>query len=171
MFYILTILAIIAIISVSIYLFNEPNYKLVNTVMALIISAMIGGALILCPIGSSYSSYLSIKATYYGVVTQYKDAIDIYEDKAVINVDKISFTDLKYQGYQKEIVDLIKDLRSVVSTYNRVYIKKKTMKNNLMFSWVIIAPDSGMKLLQMTKEADKHKIMLLMPRVEPGERL
>jgi len=33
------------------------------------------------------------------------------------------------------------------------------MKKNSVFSWIIIAPDSGMKLLQMTqsKAVDKNK--------------
>ena len=50
-----------------------------------------------------------------------------------------------------------------------MYIKKKTMKKNLIFSWLIIPPDSGMRLLQMSKEADKGKTMLLIPTIGVGE--
>ena len=38
-----------------------------------------------------------------------------------------------------------------IERYNATYIKKKTMNKNLMLNWLIIAPDSGMKLLQMTQ--------------------
>jgi len=171
MFYVLIILAIIALITITTYFYSRSSFGKEDALVALIISAIIGGLLIILPLVVSYSSYLNIKADYYGVIAQYRDAVDVYEDKAVINVDKISFTDFKYEGYQKEMADLIKDLRGKIACYNSNYIKKKTMKSNLIFSWIIIAPDSGMKLLQMTKEADKHKIMLLMPRVESGEWL
>ena len=151
MLYILIVLTI-ATLGVSVVYFAESEkFRKESAMVAAIVCSMLGAIVIVLPLLFSYSSYLDIKADYYGVITQYKDAIDIYTDKAVINVDKISFTDFKYQGYQEEISSMIKDLRSKVTNYNSIYIKKKTMKKNLIFSWLIVPPDLDMKLLQMTR--------------------
>ena len=166
---VLSTLGIISIIILLTYFGSHSTYRKTNVIGCSIICILAGSALIIGPLSSSYSTYLNIKADYYGVIAQYGNAIDIYTDKAIINIDKISFTDFKYQGYQKEIADLIKDLRYKVVRYNAMYIKKKTMKKNLIFSWLIIPPDSGMRLLQMSKEADKGKTMLLIPTIGVGE--
>ena len=155
MIYILGVLSIISVIILLMYLFCDPKYRKVNMIGVSIICTIMGSALIIAPLSRSYTTYLGIKADYYGVVAQYGNAIDIYADKAIINIDKISFTDFKYQGYQKEMADLIKDLRYKIVRYNARYIKKKTMDKNWIFSWIIIPPDSGMKLLQMVKDKEE----------------
>lgn len=146
---ILVTLFVMALIILLAYLFNCRQD---NVVGCIVLAVIIGIAFIATPMTGSYWSYLDIKADYYGVIAQYEGAINIYENKAIINVAKISLTDFKYQGYQKEMASLIRDLRYKIEKYNALYIKKKTMKENIMFSWLITAPDSGMKLLQMNQE-------------------
>jgi len=153
MFYILIVLAIALSIILVTYFSNEKEkFRKENTIIATIFCIIIGGLFIIIPLAKSYTNYLGIKADYYGVIAQYEAAVDIYADKAIINVDKISFTDFKYEGYQKQMAQMIEALRYKVARYNSMYIKKKTIKKNLIFSWIIISPDSGMKLLQMMKD-------------------
>jgi len=157
MIFIFIILFIMASIILSACLFSKKNNREENIIAYSIIATIIGLALIFMPSAVSYSNYLDIKADYYGVVAQYESAINIYGDKAIIDIDQISFTDFKYEGYQKEMASLIRDLRHKIENYNTTYIKKKTMDNNLMFNWLIVAPDSGMKLLQMTQKNFPNK--------------
>ena len=157
MILIFIMLLIMASIILSAYLFSKRNNRKDNIQGCSIIAAIVGILFILLPSVVSYSNYLDIKADYYGVIAQYESAINVYGDKAIINVNQISFTDFKYEGYQKEMASLIRDLRHKVERYNTTYIKKKTMDNNLMFNWLIVAPDSGMKLLQMTQKNFPNK--------------
>jgi hypothetical protein len=101
------------------------------------------------PAIESYSSYLEMRSTYETVVNQYRDSIDMYEDKVVINVDEESFTDFKYQGYQESISSMIKDLRQVVTKYNKLYVEKNILKDNIFIGALIFEPDKDMKLLKL----------------------
>ena len=157
MIFIFIILFVMALIVLPAYLFSKKNNRRENVTGCSVIAAMIGLSCIIAPLIGSYWNYLDMKADYYGVIAQYESAINVYGDKAIINVDRISFTDFKYEGYQKEMASLIRDLRRKVERYNTTYIKKKTMDNTLMFNWLIIAPDSGMKLLQMTQKNFPNK--------------
>jgi hypothetical protein len=71
------------------------------------------------------------------------------EDKVVINVDEESFTDFKYQGYQESISSMIKDLRQVVTKYNKLYVEKNILKDNIFVGALIFEPDNDMKLLRL----------------------
>jgi hypothetical protein len=110
-------------------------------------------AILLTPVAipaiESYSSYLEMRSTYETVVNQYRDSIDMYEDKVVINVDEESFTDFKYQGYQESISSMIKDLRQVVTKYNKLYVEKNILKDNIFVGALIFEPDNDMKLLRL----------------------
>jgi hypothetical protein len=117
----------------------------------LVFSAL--SAILLTPVAipaiESYSSYLEMRSTYETVVNQYRDSIDMYEDKVVINVDEESFTDFKYQGYQESISSMIKDLRQVVTKYNKLYVEKNILKDNIFVGALIFEPDNDMKLLRL----------------------
>jgi hypothetical protein len=110
-------------------------------------------AILLTPVAipaiESYSSYLEMRSTYETVVNQYRDSIDMYEDKVVINVDEESFTDFKYQGYQENISSMIKDLQQVVTKYNKLYVEKNILKDNIFIGALIFEPDKDMKLLKL----------------------
>jgi len=105
----------------------------------------------------SYANYVHLRATYDATVEQYATAVEMYEDKAVIDVERAAFTDLKYQGYQENIASFIVTLRSVVSSYNRAFISKREYHGNWFFSTLVVPPGPDMKLLSM-RTAKDHPI-------------
>lgn len=105
-----------------------------------------------CILGSSYSNYLDSRAFFSATKEQYRSALTVYEDHATIDVKAASFTDFKYQGYQEQIGHFVKVLRSKVTDYNETIIKKRTMKDNILFKWMIIAPDSDMVPINLLED-------------------
>jgi len=101
--------------------------------------------------GASYSDYISLRTTYDGIVEQYRDAVDLYGEKAIaIDAQKaFALTDFGHQGYQAAMSSFIKDLRETVTTYNRILIKKRILGKNIFFGWYITEPDPDMKILQL----------------------
>ena len=110
---------------------------------------------LLASIAGSYFSYLEARTFYSATVEQYASAIEMYGDKAVLNVEAAAWTDLKYQGYQKNIADFIKTLREKVTGYNKRIIGKRIMDANPIFSWLIIMPDDDMKIIKL-RTASQH---------------
>jgi len=107
-------------------------------------------------LGTSYSNYVSLKAKYDGVVSQYKQAVTLYTDRAVLSTE-IAFTDFKYQGYQENMGKLISDLRTQVAEYNQSYFEKQTMHKSWFFRLLIFEPDPDMKPLEIISENVKGK--------------
>jgi len=103
----------------------------------------------------SYGTYLDQRAFYDATVEQYAAAVTMYGDRAVIDVESAAWTDLKYQGYQDNVSDLILDLRKKITSYNIVFVKKDKMHKNPFFSWFIIDLDDDMKLVKM-RTATQH---------------
>jgi hypothetical protein len=97
----------------------------------------------------SYGSYLDCKSFYTSTVEQYASAIEIYGDKAVIDIEAVALTDFKYKGYQENISKFVVDLRNRIVDYNEIMVAKMTMDKNPLFSWLVIAPDKDMKLITM----------------------
>jgi hypothetical protein len=89
-----------------------------------------------------------MRAFYDHVQYQYKDALEIYEEKAVLHVDNRSFTDLKYQGYQENIGNLIQDLRDRIASYNQEYSEKVSWSKTIV-GISIVLPDEDMKPLEL----------------------
>jgi hypothetical protein len=116
-------------------------------------------ALILCGvvIWHSYTTYVELRATYNATIEQYATSVEMYGDKAVIDVERAALTDFKYQGYQINIAAFIKDLRGKLATYNSAFVSKKEYKKNWFFGWLIIPPDADMKIMSM-KTAKDHQI-------------
>lgn len=107
---------------------------------------------------SSYDSYLDMKKFYNSTKEQYTSSINIYEDKAVLTISEDTFiTDMKYQGYQANILELIKDLRKKIVIYNETLVGKNTMKQNLFFNWFIVSPDPDMKIMILKEEFSKNR--------------
>jgi len=106
-------------------------------------------------IGGSYESYVDTRTFYDSTVEQYSTAVEMYGDKAVIDVESAAWTDLKYQGYQENMSKAIRLLREKIVKYNKKIISKRIMKRNLFFNWLIVAPDDDMKVIAM-KTADQH---------------
>lgn len=99
--------------------------------------------------GESYSNYIQMKQIHGQIMNNYQEAIEIYENKAVIDTE--SLTDFRYKGYQESVSSLIKDLRKKTVKYNRYHIGKTELNSNIIFNWLIIAPDKDMKLLSLNE--------------------
>ena len=110
-------------------------------------------------VGTSYDSYLEVRAFHDAIVEQYRDAIDMYSEKAIaIDARKaFALTDFGYAGYQQAMAEFIKDLRHQVSLYNETFIKKQQLVKNPFFNWYIIEPDPDMKLLRLRLEKQEAK--------------
>ena len=105
-------------------------------------------------VGDSYNSYLGNRAVYDATIEQYRGAVEMYKDYAVIDMKKTgeAFTDFKYQGYQKEIASMIADLRRRIVKYNRSFILKRIKNAHWFFNWYIVANDPDMKIIRMIEE-------------------
>ena len=101
----------------------------------------------------SYDNYVDLRVKYDATIEQYAGAIEMYEDKAVIDVEKAAFTDFKYQGYQENTADFIKGLRYEVVKYNKGLISKRLYEKNPFFGAFIVGPDDDMKILSLKMAA------------------
>lgn len=126
---------------------NLVKYKKTRTVFFWFTLATLGFYFIAW--GISYKSYLDSKAFYDATSEQYASAVKVYKDYATIDVNSIAWTDLKYQGYQGEVASFIRDLRKSVTTYNKVIVKKKVLKKNLFFNWIITPADPDMVVIKL----------------------
>ncbi len=122
-----------------------------DTVIGSIVAPVIATIIICAIIGKSYGSYIDIRTQYDATLMQYKGAITMYDDKVHIDVEKAALVDFRYQGYQKSMSSFIKDLRGEIVKYNKELISKRIMDKHFLFSWVIIAPDKDMKIINMVE--------------------
>ena len=115
--------------------------------------------------GHSYTTYLETRTFYDATREQYANAVEMYKDYAVLDLEgaaAVAFTDFKYQGYQENMAQFISLLRDKVIAYNKRIISKRLMKETFFFSWMIFAPDRDMKIIKMTSagkglEAEKRE--------------
>ena len=99
----------------------------------------------------SYMSYLGSRSFYDATVEQYASAVNIYKDKAIIDIEVAAMTDLRYSGYQENISKFIMSLRDRIIQYNETYVKKNRLKKNIFFGWFISNVDEDMKIISMSK--------------------
>jgi hypothetical protein len=130
---------------------SDIDTRDVNTQIAAWFTGIIGTAIVVITIAVSYSSYLDIRAQYDAVINQYKGAVTMYSDYASLDMEKATFTDFKYQGYQENMAKVVMDLRKEIIVYNRVLIQKRIMDGNPVFNWLIIAPDKDMKIINIVE--------------------
>jgi len=119
-----------------------------RTIFMALMVAIVINTLVLC---KSYGTYVTARTQYDALVNQYKGAITLYMDHATLDLAKASLTDFKYQGYQENFAAIIKDLRCEIVDYNSTLISKRIMKKHLLFSWVIVAPDDDMKVINIVE--------------------
>jgi|GEM_PF-3851052 len=100
---------------------------------------------------ASYKSYVTTRTQYDAIVNQYKGAVVLYTNYATLDIGKIALTDLKYHNYQNNTASLITDLRKEVISYNDLLISKRTMKKNVLMSWMIQPPDKDMKIINIVE--------------------
>lgn len=146
----LMFLAVTLIISGLVYLGNhkDPGATFFATITALVVGAILGAFLIIV-ICTSYGTYVDLRTSYDAAVKQYRQAVTIYVDHAQIDVKKAALTDFKYQGYQENAANFVRDLRRKVVWYNEGIVSKRVMKKNWFFNWLIIAPDDDMKVINL----------------------
>ena len=146
---------IVLLVSAIVYLVDRLDNRdngdaLIGAGIGAIVSSGVVSAILILSVLGSYISYVDIRTKYDATITQYKEAVTMYKGHATINVKKAAFTDLKYQGYQENMASFIKNLRREVTDYNENLISKRVMKKNWFFSWIIVAPDDDMKVLNMS---------------------
>lgn len=145
----LIVLALLVISSIIVFAAFKDGPG--NVIIAAPICSAISSIVIIFIVGISYVTYLDIRAQYDAVISQYKGAVTMYADYASLDMEKATFTDFKYQGYQENVAKVIVDLRREIVYYNKVLIKKRIMDKNPVFSWLIIAPDEDMKIINIVE--------------------
>ena len=105
----------------------------------------------------SYDNYVDMKQHLTNFNT-HADAITSYEKLAKLATTEPGvvgpLTDLKYQNYQRGVKDLIEDLRNSCIIYNQTLVGKRTLGNNVVFSWLIVMPDNDMKIVKFSDFLD-----------------
>jgi len=127
--------------------YEDCNGTFTIAVLFLILTIIFGAIIIIVP-AQSWNENVEMHITYDGTVEQYRDAVTMYQDKAIINVSK-AFTDFKYEGYQANIAQFIIELREEVTQYNKILIKKRMQKRNIMQNWLIFQ-DESLPLIKLT---------------------
>ena len=125
---------------------ENNNNKRENCVAGAIISSALTAVVFIIIWAGSYVSFLEMEKNL-ATIEQYSSAVKLYAEKGVAEFKPGSgqpseFTDLKYQNYQGQIGQMIKDLRYQVKEYNSDLTGKKLMKDNWFFSWCIIMPNN-----------------------------
>ena len=100
---------------------------------------------------TSYESALDQEAFYHQTIDQFRGAIELYEDKAIIKINDESITDFKYQGYQENISEYITDLRNKIVDYNRDLYTKNQKEKNPFLNWMNV-PIKGTKTLTLIED-------------------
>ena len=135
---------------------DRLSTRIKHALMGVCISMFVIG-LITTPfiLGASWDSYLDNRAFYDATLEQYRGAVEMYKDYAVIDMKKTHervFTDLKYQGYQKHMAEKIDELKVQVVAYNRSFVLKRVKNATWFFNWYIIANDPDMKIIRMIEK-------------------
>jgi hypothetical protein len=101
----------------------------------------------------SYLYYIYLKQLSVEIKQDAK-AIELYAEKANKEFERagktaVALTDIKYNNYQTKMAEMILSLAYTVNRYNGVLISKRELSSNWIFSWLIIAPDDNMKIIDM----------------------
>lgn len=116
-----------------------------------IISGLISSLIVSIVMMVSYESTISMKQRLANI-NAYKTTITAYvkTSKAFELKPGSEFTDLKYQNYQKQIADLLRDLRLEVVRYNNSLVGKTEFKQSFFWNWIIFAAPEGSQILKMS---------------------
>lgn len=130
------------------YRHNDIDDILSATIVLNIMLSICFSGISLIILSSSYFKYLDDRTFYDSTVYQYRDQIKMQEKEVIIYKNGV-ITDLVNMGFQKEVSIKISTLTENVIDYNKSIIKKRILKKNPIFSWLIIEPDSDMKILSL----------------------
>jgi len=152
---IIYLLALFAIILISLgnhFLgdWKRHNRTLQNTISTIVIFIVIAVCIHVTTLNVSYKSYIDMKELGDACLPPRIEMINIYDDYATTKMSNQSmFFSTEYQGYQENVSKFIENLGIVVIKHNRILVSKRIMKANWLFSWLIVAPDDNMVLLNM----------------------
>lgn len=125
---------------------QELRFEFQNWCIGFLIAATVLTGIVTA---SSYASYVRMRRAYDATVTQYKDAVEMYQDKAVLDVERAALVDFRYKGYQDNIGTFITDLRKKVVDYNEDFVGKGVLGSNILFWPMIIGPGDHLKLISI----------------------
>lgn len=148
---ILILLSFVSLILWGLF-YREEQTSSKDYVVPMLTFGIIGWVLFVVVVGwliGSYSTYVNMRADYDIILKQYRESVELYEDKAVLRISDSALTDFKYEGYQENIAELIKDLRFRITNYNEDYISKKVVARSPFFNWIITEPDADMHLIEL----------------------
>ncbi len=135
---------------------NKENAKS-NMYAGLIVSGAIISFITAMAILVSFNSYIKLQQKL-ATIEQYKESVELYADKGVREFRSGSaasseFTDLKYNNYQTQIGEMIRDMRDTIVEYNQALTEKQIRKDNPFFSWYTYLPED----MRTVKMADYIK--------------
>lgn len=96
---------------------------------------------------ASYSSYLDLKIYKNGKYQQRIDAILEYDKIVSKHRGHNEITDMKFQGLQRSMENLIVTHRDFLTNYNSMVIGKRALSKNPFVGFLIFEPDDDMVVL------------------------
>jgi hypothetical protein len=145
---ILSVVFVALLIAGLVYIIANDS---IDALIAFVVSCLIGAFIPILVVAASYTSYVDIRTSYDATIKRYREAVTVYKDHVQIDVPKASLTDFKYEGYQNNIADFVRDLRRNVVRYNEKLISKRILDKNWFFGALIIAPDDDMKVINLSE--------------------
>lgn len=137
---------------------SARNVKISNAWTGAIISLIMSAVIVISTWAVSYNNYVGLEKSL-AVIEQYKETVELYASKGVKEFEPSAglpagvlphseFTDLKYNNYQTQIGEMIREMRDTIVKYNATLTSKKVMKDNIFFNWLIYLPDK-LKTIKM----------------------
>lgn len=116
-------------------------------------SILVGLALVCVILYASYYNTVDMKERLVNI-SAYKHSIETYAKRASAVQSAGELTDMKYQNYQKQIGEMIIDLRKEIVIYNSDFVGKIEYKKSWFWSWIIFPPPLGSQVLDMAYYID-----------------
>lgn len=116
---------------------NDNRFEIPATIILFCILAVAN----IITFSASYSTAVDIDVVKQGIISEYRNSISLYEDKAVLKINDKTLTDFRYQGYQQNMASMIEELRSMVHNHNQILLQKIHFSKNPFLSWYIILPE------------------------------
>jgi len=149
----ITVIILLALLIISSFLciiLNDYNREFLIIISSFTCMLSILG-LVICGFWNyeQYSSAINYESFYNITIEQYRNSIEMYEDKAVLTLNEDTLTDLRYQGYQENIMAEIKSLKEQIISYNTALYSRKIKDKNPFLSWMIVPLSDKCKQLTL----------------------
>ena len=113
------------------------------------VSGLIGLAFLCIILYTSYYNTVDMKERLVNIDV-YVYSIETYTKRATAVAGSGELTDMKYQNYQKQIGEMIVDLRKEIVAYNSDYIGKIAYGRSWFWNWVIFSPPNFSRAMDMS---------------------